>query len=80
MLKYNMLAVIAGGGKGFGFWGECPFDAADMKAVAEVVGMLAPYEKIILEGKAEGKVTVCSGNAVAKRVTSPAGSRLLVSE
>ena len=80
MLKYNMLEVIAGGGKGFGFWGECPFDAADMKAVAEVVGMLAPYEKIILEGKAEGKVTVCSGNAVAKRVTSPAGSLLLVSE
>ena len=80
MLKYNMLEVIGGGGKGFGFWGECPFDAADMKAVAEVVGMLAPYEKIILEGKAEGKVTVCSGNAVAKRVTSPAGSLLLVSE
>lgn len=80
MLKYNMLEVIGAGGKGFGFWGECPFDAADMKAVAEVVGMLAPYEKIILEGKAEGKVTVRSGNAVAKRVTSPAGSLLLVSE
>ncbi len=80
MLKYNILEVIAGGGKGFGFWGECPFDAADMKAVAEVVRMLGPYEKIILKGKVGGKVSVLSGNAVAKRVDSPDGTLVLVSE
>ncbi len=80
MLKYNMLEVIGGGGKGFGFWGECPFDAADMKAVAQVVKMLSPYEEVILNGKAEGKIAVKSANAMAKRVTSPQGSLVLVSE
>ena len=80
MLKYNMLEVIAGGGKGFGFWGECPVDAADMKSVAQVVGMLGPYEDIILNGRADAEVKAVSGNAVVKRVRADRGSLVLVSE
>lgn len=80
MLKYNMLEVIAGGGKGFGFWGECPFDAADMRSVAEVVKMLGPYEKLILSGTPGEQVTAVSKNAVVKRIESPEGSLVLVSE
>ena len=80
MLKYNMLEVIAGGGKGFGFWGECPVDAADLKSVAQVVRMLGPYEDIILNGQADAEVRAVSGNAVVKRVRSKRGSLVLVSE
>ena len=80
MLKYNMLEVIGAGGKGFGFWGECPFDAADMKSVAEVVNMLVPYEKVILDGKADAAVSVPSNNALARRIQAPQGSLILVSE
>ena len=80
MLKYNMLEVIAGGGKGFGFWGECPVDAADMKSISEVIRMLAPYEDIILKSEIDGKIKALSENAVVKRVTSPHGSLVLVSE
>ena len=80
MLKYNMLEVLAGGGKGFGFWGECPFDAADMKAVAQVVKMLGPYEKIILNGQVNENVRVVSGNALARRLTFGEGNLILVSE
>jgi hypothetical protein len=80
MLKYNMLEVIAGGGRGFGFWGECPFDAADMKSVAEVVGMLVPYEKLILSGTPGERIKALSQNAIVKRLESPEGSLVLVSE
>ena len=71
---------IAGGGKGFGFWGECPVDAADLKSVAQVVRMLGPYEDIILNGQADAEVRAVSGNAVVKRVRSKRGSLVLVSE
>ncbi len=81
MLKYNMLEVIAAGGRGFGFWGECPFDAADARAVAEVVAMLAPYEELILRARpvADG-ATVPAGNALARRLQAPDGSLVLVAE
>lgn len=80
MLRYNMLEVIAGGGRGFGFWGECPLDAADMKAVAQVVNMLSPYENLILSARPTSNVKVLSANAIVKRLESPQGSLILVSE
>jgi hypothetical protein len=80
MLKYNILETFAGGGRGFGFWGEGPIDAADMKTIAETVKMLAPHEELILTAKPDGEVKVISNNALAKRLISPKGSLILVSE
>lgn len=80
MLKYNILESFIGGGKGFSFWGECPFDAKDMKVTAEVVGMLSPYEEIILTGTPSDNIKAISGNAFAKRLESPNGSLVLISE
>lgn len=80
MLKYNMLEVLAGGGKGFGFWGECPFDANDAKSVAQVVSMLAPYEGIILNGKTDAPVKALSENAIVRRTAAGNYSLVYVSE
>ena len=80
MLKANILESFIGGAKGFGFWGECPFDAKDMKIVAEVVQMLKPYENVILDGTLSDEVNVVSNNAFAKRIVSGQGSLILVSE
>ncbi len=80
MLRCNMLEVIGAGGKGFGFWGECPFDAADMRAVAQVAGMLQPYERLILDGITSKRISAPSQNAIVKRIESPHGSLVLVSE
>lgn len=79
-LKSNMLETVAGGGKGFGFWGECPIDARDLKVIAEVVGMLGPYESVILDGKPSDQIAAPDGNVFAKRIVSPHGSLVLVSE
>ena len=80
MLKWNILEAVSGGGKGFGIWGECPVDAKDMKAVAEAVNVLAPFEDIIATSRPDGKVRCVSGNAVVKRIDSPNGSLVFVSE
>lgn len=80
MLKANILETVAGGGRGFGYWGECPIDAKDMKITAEAVGMLQPYERVILEGKPSDRVGSPTGNVFAKRIESPHGSLVLVSE
>lgn len=80
MLKWNIIEAASGGAKGFGIWGECPFDAKDMKAVAEAVNALAPFEKILASGRPGGKIRCTSANAVVKRVDSPAGSVAFVSE
>ena len=80
MLKNSILESFMGGGKGFSFWGECPVDAKDMQAIAEVVGMLSPYEKVILDGKPSNNIKAVSGNVFAKRIKSPHGSLVLISE
>ena len=80
MLKWNMLEAISGGARGFGFWGECPFDAKDMRALAEVVNMIAPYEDIIAEGHPNENVKCLTKNAVVKRINSPKGTLIFVSE
>ena len=81
MIKWNMLEAISAGAKGFGFWGECPFDAKDMKSLAEVVNLLAPYEDIIATGRPDdANVTCVTKNAVVKRITSAKGSLVFVSE
>ncbi len=80
MLKANMLETIAGGGRGFGIWGECPIDARDMKVTAEVVGMLQPFEQLLASAEPSDQIGVPSANVFAKRITSPHGSLVLVSE
>jgi hypothetical protein len=80
MLKDSILEAFSGGAKGFSFWGECPIDAKDMKVIAEVVGMLAPYENLILSGKPTDNIKAVSENVFVKRIESPQGSLVLVSE
>ena len=80
MLKWNILETASGGGKGFGFWGECPFDAKDMQAMAEAINLLAPYEDILAAARPGGDVRCLSKNAVVKRIDSPKGSLAFVSE
>ncbi|MEM1209174.1 MAG: hypothetical protein AAGI54_07890 [Planctomycetota bacterium] len=80
LLKANMLETVAGGGKGFGIWGECPIDALDMRVTAEVVGMLQPYERLIVSGEPSDEIQAPSGDVFVKRLTSPYGSLVLVSE
>jgi hypothetical protein len=80
MLKSNILETFAGGGRGFGYWGECPIDAMDMKVTAEAVEMLRPYEKLLLEGEVSQKIKAVEGNVFARRIESKRGSLVLVSE
>lgn len=80
MLKWNILEAISGGARGFGFWGECPFDANDMRALSEAVSILAPYEDIIADGRPNEDVRCLTGNAVVKRLDSPRGTLIFVSE
>lgn len=80
MLKANILESLAAGAKGFGLWGACPIDAADLRAIAEVVGMLAPHERILLEGTPTDRVENPSRNAFVRRLEGPRGSLVLVSE
>lgn len=68
MLKANILETLAAGGYGFGIWGESPIDALDMKAIAQTVGMLSPYEDILLEGTPTDGVRVYSNRAFASRI------------
>ena len=79
MLKYNILESIAGGAKGFGFWGECPLDAADMKAVAETVNLLLPAEDIILNGHPYEDAPV-SGEIFVKGVMCADKALVFISE
>ena len=79
MLKYELLEAMAGGARGFGFWGECPLDAKDMKSIAEVVGMLAPYEELLLTSRPEDWQNAAD-NAMVKVLASPRGRLVLVSE
>jgi hypothetical protein len=80
MLKSNILETFAGGGKGFGYWGECPIDALDMKVTAEVVKMLQPYEKLILEGKVSQQIKSVEGNVFVRRIANKEESLVFVSE
>ncbi|MCC7517671.1 MAG: hypothetical protein IT578_00635 [Verrucomicrobiae bacterium] len=80
MLKANILESLVAGAKGFGLWGACPIDAADLRAIAEVVGMLAPHETILLEGKPTDRVSVPAENVCVRRLESSSGSLVLVSE
>jgi len=80
MLKSNILETFAGGGRGFGYWGECPIDAMDMKVTAEAVQMLRPYEKLLLDGEVSQKIKAIEGNVFARRIESKRGSLVLVSE
>jgi len=79
MLRYAMLEAIAGGARGFGFWGECPLDAKDMQSIAKVVGMLAPYEELLLTSRPE-EWQNAADNAMVKVLASPRGRLVLVSE
>lgn len=79
MLHYVILEAIAGGARGFGFWGECPLDANDQKTIAQTVNMLAPAEEIIMEGRPDDTLAKAE-NAMVKCVSGPKGSLLLVSE
>lgn len=79
MLKYNIFEAIAGGAKGFGFWGEGIQDALDMAVVGNLVDRLVPAELIILNGSPFVAKPV-SGVASVKGVIAPEGALILVSE
>ncbi|WP_215609101.1 hypothetical protein [Leptothoe spongobia] len=79
MLKYNILETIAGGAKGFGFWGEGIQDALDMAVVGNLVDKLVPAEQVILKGTPFVTAPV-SGVAFVKGISSPEGALILVSE
>lgn len=50
-LRCILLEVLLNGGRGAGYYTSAGFDAADMRAVAQVVAMLRPYEEIIVGGE-----------------------------
>ena len=79
MVKYQVMEAIAGGAKGFGFWGEGVHDALDMATVGRLVDRLVPAEDIILNGTPFAGEPV-QGPAFVKGVNAPNGSLLLVSE
>lgn len=79
MLMYVIYEAIAGGAKGFGFWGECPLDANDMRAIALCVKSLQPCEDIIFNGRPDDSL-LQADNAMVKCVNSPRGAWVLVSE
>lgn len=79
MIGYNILEAIAGGARGFGFWGVCPLDAADMGSIAETVRMLLPAEEVILMGEPY-EDTPLSGSVFVKGIKSGNRALVLVSE
>ena len=79
MLQYVISEAVAGGAKGFGFWGECPLDANDMRSVALMVKTLAPCENIILDGTPDDTIAQ-AGNIMVKSIKSPHGVLILASE
>ena len=80
MLKASILEAIIGGAYGFGIWGETNIDALDMKAIAQSVSMLQPYEDILLTGKPTDGASAKGGNAFVHRLASERGSLILVSD
>jgi len=49
-LRCILLEVLLGGGRGATYYTQSGFDAADMRAVADVVAMLTPVEDVIMNG------------------------------
>lgn len=79
MLKCAILEAIAAGARGFGFWGECPLDANDLRVIAETVGMLSPYEELLLTARPDD-TQVQADTAMARCLASPHGKIVLISE
>ncbi len=50
-LRCILLEVLLNGGRGAGYYTSAGFDAADMRAVAQVVALLKPYEDLIIGGE-----------------------------
>ncbi len=50
-LRCILLEVLLGGGRGAAYYTQSGFDAADMRAVADVVAMLTPVEDVIMNGE-----------------------------
>lgn len=80
MLKANILEAVIAGAYGFGIWGETKVDALDMKAIAQTVSMLQPYEDILLTGKPSDRAIAKGGNAFVHRLEGKRGSLILVSD
>lgn len=79
MLRYHVLEAIAGGAKGFGFWGEGIHDALDIAVIGRLVDRLVPAEQVIQHGTPFVSNPV-SGVAFVKGVSAPEGALILVSE
>ncbi len=50
-LRCILLEVLLNGGRGAAYYTHSGFDAADLRAVSQVVAMLRPVEDIIIEGQ-----------------------------
>jgi len=50
-LRCILLEVLLGGGRGAAYYTSAGFDAADMRAVSDVVAMLTPVEETIVNGR-----------------------------
>lgn len=82
MMRWQMLETLASGARGFGFWGVCPLDAADMAAVADIVRMILPVENILSTGLPipPANLRDLSRSACVKGIESKDGAVVLVSE
>lgn len=79
-MKAQILEAIAGGARGFGIWGVCPADAADLQAIAETVAMLMPVESLLMEADPVNDLRDLDGKVLVKGVASAAGKVMLVSD
>ena len=80
MIKWQILEGIAGGARGVGFWGVCPIDARDLKAIREAVATVLPVEDVLVTGSPTDDLTAVSNRVFVKGIRAEQGIVVLVSE
>ena len=79
-MQAQILEAISGGARGFGIWGVCPTDAADLQAVAKAIAKLTPVESILMEAAPIESLRDVNGQTFVKGVASEQGAVVLVSD
>ncbi|MDD4060196.1 MAG: hypothetical protein PHW08_05770 [Kiritimatiellae bacterium] len=79
-MQAQILEAISGGARGFGIWGVCPTDAADLQAVAKAIAKLTPVESILMEAAPIESLRDVNGQTFVKGVASEQGAAVLVSD
>jgi|GEM_PF-1921513 len=78
-VRQNILATIALGGVGIGFWPEDAFTAHYYRTIADAFAAIAAGEDFYFDGKrADSEFTVTPRNAVEKTVTAQDGRKTVL--